>query len=174
MRALRYLSKSEHKGRYGLVIQTVRQTVATSVNMVSEQKSDTVFGAPIRHGVTGLARSCKSVFITSMVANMLEGGRIPQLSTVVQGRVVTSFLQPQTDDTVARFDYEQNIDLLKAPSPAWSKNVRRMSQLHISLRILRANIISSLLGARVQHIDLIDYPGEWILDLGLLSKSYSQ
>ncbi|MDG1935489.1 MAG: YcjX family protein [Paracoccaceae bacterium] len=73
------------------------------------KKSDTVFGAPIRLGVTGLARSCKSVFITSMVANMLEGGRIPQLSTVVQGQVVTSFLQPQTDDTVARFDYKQTL-----------------------------------------------------------------
>ena len=143
--------------------------------MVSEQISDTVFGAPIRLGVTGLAHSCKSVLISEMVSNMLEGGgRMPQLSAVVQGLVVISFLQPQKDDTVARFDYEQNIDLLKAPSPAWSKNVRRMSQLRISLRIRSANIISSLLWARVQHINLIDYPGEWILDLGLLSKSYSQ
>ena len=29
-------------------------------------------------------------------------------------------------------------------------------------------------GARVQHLDIIDYPGEWLLDLTLLDKSFTQ
>jgi predicted YcjX-like family ATPase len=138
------------------------------------QISDTVFGAPIRLDVTGLARSGKTVFITSLVVNMLEGGRMPQLSAMAQGRIVSSYLQPQLGDTVARFDQEQNIDLLIAPPPVRPENTRAMSQLRLSLKIRPSNINSGLPGTRVQHIDLIDYPEECILDLVFLTKSYSQ
>lgn len=141
---------------------------------MSGQISDTVFGAPIRLGVTGLARSGKTVFITSLVANMLEGGRMPLLSAMAQRHIVSSYLQPQPDDTVGRFDYEQNIDLLNALRPVWPENTSAISQLRLSLKIRPSNIISGLLGTKVQHIDLIDYPGGWVLDLGLLTKSYSQ
>ena len=33
-------------------------------------------------------------------------------------------------------------------------------------------MFSGVLGDRIKHIDLVDYPGEWILDLGLLEKTY--
>ena len=29
-------------------------------------------------------------------------------------------------------------------------------------------------GPRVVHLDIVDYPGEWLLDLALLEKSYDQ
>ena len=42
--------------------------------------SEAFFEPVIRLGVTGLARSGKTVFITSLVANLLDRGRMPQLT----------------------------------------------------------------------------------------------
>ena len=61
--------------------------------------SDTV----IRLGVTGLSRSGKTVFITSLVANLLDRGRMPQLLAAANGSILTAYLQPQPDDTIPRF-----------------------------------------------------------------------
>ena len=56
--------------------------------------------APIRIGVTGLSRAGKTVFITSLVANLLERGRMPQFRAAAEGRILAAFLQPQPDDTL--------------------------------------------------------------------------
>ncbi|PPC86088.1 MAG: amino acid regulated cytosolic protein, partial [Hyphomicrobium sp.] len=59
----------------------------------------------VRLGVTGLARSGKTVFITSLVRNLVSGGRLPFFSADAQGRIVRAYLEPQPDDSVPRFDY---------------------------------------------------------------------
>ena len=41
----------------------------------------------IRLGVTGLSRSGKTVFISSLVHNLLNGGRLPVFEPVRSGRV---------------------------------------------------------------------------------------
>ncbi|HBR36033.1 MAG TPA: hypothetical protein DD939_01875, partial [Sulfitobacter pontiacus] len=46
---------------------------------VQDGVSETFFEPVIRLGVTGLARSGKTVFITSLVANLLDRGRMPGL-----------------------------------------------------------------------------------------------
>ena len=35
-------------------------------------------------------------------------------------------------------------------------------------------MLSGLRGAVEQHIDIVDYPGEWLLDLGLMEKTYEE
>lgn len=34
-------------------------------------------------------------------------------------------------------------------------------------------MIGGLSGPRTVHLDIVDYPGEWLLDLGLLDQSYA-
>ncbi len=41
----------------------------------------------VRLGVTGLSRSGKTVFISSLVHNLLHGGRLPLFEPVQSGRV---------------------------------------------------------------------------------------
>ncbi|NBQ27131.1 MAG: YcjX family protein, partial [Rhodobacteraceae bacterium] len=84
------------------MISQIGQSVIDTVQAAGQQVTDTVFGAPIRLGVTGLARSGKTVFITSLVANLLAGGRMPQLAAFAKGRVELAYLHPQPDDTMAR------------------------------------------------------------------------
>ena len=63
----------------------------------------------IRLGVTGLSRAGKTVFITSLVANLMDRGRMPQLLAAANGNILTAYLQPQPDDTIARFAYEDHL-----------------------------------------------------------------
>ena len=63
----------------------------------------------IRLGVTGLAHSGKTTFITSLVANLLDRGRMPHFSVEKEGRILAVYLQPQPDDTVPRFEFEKHI-----------------------------------------------------------------
>ena len=66
----------------------------------------------IRLGVTGLSRSGKTVFISSLVHNLLNGGRLPLFEPVQSGRVSTVRLEPQPDDAVPRFQSEDHIRAL--------------------------------------------------------------
>ena len=131
--------------------------------------SDTV----VRLGVTGLSRAGKTVFITSLVANLLDRGRMPQLAAVAQGRVLTAYLQPQPDDTVPRFRYEDHMAALTARQPHWPDGTRRVSELRLSLKVNPTGLLAGMQGPRTVHIDIVDYPGEWLLDLSLLEKDYA-
>ena len=82
----------------GNIADTIVRAVEDAQDGVTE-----MFEPVIRVGVTGLSRAGKTVFITSLVANLLDRGRMPQLLAAAEGRIVSAFLQPQPDDTVPRF-----------------------------------------------------------------------
>lgn len=124
----------------------------------------------IRLGVTGLSRAGKTVFITGLVANLLDRGRMPQLSAEAQRRIEAVWLQPQPDMTLARFDYEGHLAAMTGDDPRWPDSTRAVSELRLSFRLRPAGFFG--LGPTTLHLDIVDYPGEWLLDLGLLERSY--
>ncbi|TNF65003.1 MAG: YcjX family protein [Rhodobacteraceae bacterium] len=157
-----------------MVISTLADTLVRGVEDVGDRLSEAFFEPVIRLGVTGLARSGKTVFITSLVANLLDRGRMGGLVAVEEGRVAAAFLQPQPDDTVPRFDYETHIAALTGARPHWPESTRAISELRLSLRVKPGGFLGGLQGPRTIHLDIVDYPGEWLLDLGLMDKSFAQ
>lgn len=147
--------------------QDLAHEVETRVAAVSEALFDPV----IRLGVTGLARAGKTVFITSLVSNLLDRDRMVQLRAAAAGRIEAAWLQPQPDVTVPRFDYEGYRAALTGPAPQWPESTRAISELRLSFR-LRPSGLFGWTGARRVHLDIIDYPGEWLLDLALMDLSY--
>lgn len=134
-----------------------------------------VFRDPvIRLGVTGLSRAGKTVFITSLVANLLERGRMPQLRAVADGRIHAAYLQPQPDPTIPRFAFEDHMDALTGPDPKWPESTRTISTLRLSLRVAPTGMFSGLSGTSSVHVDIVDYPGEWLLDLPLMHQSFGE
>ena len=127
----------------------------------------------IRLGVTGLSRAGKTVFITALVANLMDRGRMPGLARAADGTIRAAWLQPQPDDTVPRFDYETHLAALAGPDPRWPEGTRAVSELRLSFRLAGSGFFGALRGERHLHLDIVDYPGEWLLDLGLLDKSYA-
>ncbi|WP_306047654.1 YcjX family protein [Nioella sp. MMSF_3534] len=157
-----------------MVIGAISDTLGRGVENVGSAISETFFEPVIRLGVTGLSRAGKTVFITSLVANLLDRGRMPGLQAASSGRIQAAFLQPQPDDTVPRFDYETHLAALTGRNPHWPESTRAVSELRLSLRVQPSGLLSGLSGPRTVHIDIVDYPGEWLLDLALLEQSYDQ
>ncbi len=161
-----------------MAIGRLTDGVFRGVDRVATGVSDTVAGIffepALRLGVTGLSQAGKTVFITSLVANLLDRGRMDRMQAVASGRIDAAFLQPQPDDTLPRFDYERHLAALSGPDPHWPESTRQISQLRLSFRIRPGGLLGGMRSARIRHVDIIDYPGEWLLDLVLLDKSYAQ
>jgi predicted YcjX-like family ATPase len=132
------------------------------------------FGTPtLRLGVTGLARAGKTIFITALVRNLLVGGRLPFFMPAKEGRILRAWLEPQPDDSVPRFAYEEHLEKLAADPPEWPESTRRISQLRVTLEYLPTNRMRRALGPRRLHLDIVDYPGEWLLDLPMLELDFA-
>jgi predicted YcjX-like family ATPase len=125
----------------------------------------------IRLGVTGLSRAGKTVFITSLVANLMDRARMPGL--IATPRITAAYLQPQPDDTLPRFDFENHLAELTSDTPDWPAGTRTISELRLSLRVQPSGLLAGFQGLRTVHLDIVDYPGEWLLDLSLLDKDFA-
>ncbi len=155
-----------------MVLGRVADGLARGAEAAQATVSEAFFEPVIRLGVTGLSRAGKTVFITSLVANLIDRGRMPQLLAASNGAIQAAYLRPQPDDTVPRFDYEGHLGALLADPPRWPDSTRAVSELRLSLRVRPGGILGAVSGPRTVHLDIVDYPGEWLLDLTLLGKSY--
>jgi predicted YcjX-like family ATPase len=126
----------------------------------------------VRLGVTGLARAGKTVFITALVRNLVRETRLPFFLASSEGRIVRAYLEPQPDDDVPRFAYEEHLAALAQDPPVWPESTRRISQLRVTVEYRSLHPVWSRLGLRRLHIDIVDYPGEWLIDLSLIGQSY--
>src|SRR3954463_860834 len=129
---------------------------------------DHFFNPAVRLGVTGLSRAGKTVFITALIHGLIRGGRFPVFEPFATGRIARARLEPQPDDAVPRFDYENHVRAL-IQERRWPNSTTDISELRLVIDYQRRN------GAdRTLTLDIVDYPGEWLLDLPLLNKSYEQ
>ncbi len=126
----------------------------------------------VRLGVTGLSRAGKTVFITALVHNLLNGGRLLFFDAVASGRVRRVYLEPQPDDTLPRFAYEDHLAALTGEKPHWPAGTKRISQLRLTFEYEPDSLLQRTMGSNTLHVDIIDYPGEWLLDLPLLNMSF--
>ncbi|WP_126976922.1 YcjX family GTP-binding protein [Frigidibacter oleivorans] len=154
-------------------IGDIADGLARGVGGLGASVTEAFFEPVIRLGVTGLSRAGKTVFITSLVANLLDRGRMPQLRAARDGAIEAVFLQPQPDVTVPRFDFETHLAAMTGPDPHWPDSTRAVSELRLSFRVRPQGMLGGLRGLRTVHLDIVDYPGEWLLDLGLMDRSYA-
>src|SRR5215813_947306 len=129
---------------------------------------ESFFNPTVRLGVTGLSRAGKTVFITALIHGLTRGGRFPVFEAMNSGRIARAYLAPQPDDAVPRFAYENHLGTL-IEERRWPNSTTDISELRLVIDYQRQN------GAdRTLTLDIVDYPGEWLLDLPLLNKNYEQ
>jgi predicted YcjX-like family ATPase len=148
--------------------------------------ADFLAGGRLRLGVTGLSRSGKTVFITSLVHHLTRAAaaaaagrksQLPLFRVVAEARLTAAHLDPQPDYDVPRFAYEEHLSALTGPDRHWPQSTRRISELRVTLEFSReAKTLFSNFRSNSGRldIDIVDYPGEWLLDLPLLGKTYAQ
>jgi uncharacterized protein len=125
----------------------------------------------VRFGVTGLSRAGKTVFITALVHNLIHGGRLPLFEPVHSGRVASAGLTPQPSMNLPRFQYEEHVQTL-VRNRKWPESTRAISELRLTINYQSASAWNRVLGSGTLNIDIVDYPGEWLLDLPLLAMDF--
>lgn len=131
-----------------------------------------MFSPTLRLGVTGLSRAGKTVFITALVQALTQGHRLPLLDASIEGRIAAVRLEPQPDLTIPRFDYERHVAAMSGPDRQWPQSTSDISQLRLVIDYQSAGWFGRTFGTSQLTIDIVDYPGEWLLDLALLDKNY--
>ncbi|MDP5253498.1 MULTISPECIES: YcjX family protein [unclassified Vibrio] len=127
--------------------------------------------------VTGLSRAGKTAFITSFVNQLIHASpaTLPMFEAVRQGRIVAAKRLPQTNLMVPRFGYDAAMSQLHASPSQWPLPTKDVSEIRLALKYRVASRTRRLLNETATlYIDLIDYPGEWLLDLPMLEMTYQQ
>ncbi|GAB1395688.1 hypothetical protein MASR1M65_04650 [Saprospiraceae bacterium] len=57
--------------------------------------------------------------------------------------------------------------------PRWPDSTRAISELRLSFRTRPSGWFAGMRGPQTLHLDIVDYPGEWLLDLCLMEKTYA-
>jgi hypothetical protein len=127
----------------------------------------------LRLGVTGLRRAGKTVFVTSLIDNLIRGGRLPFMDVIAANRFLAARLRSSPDRVSPRFSYEKYLAALTASPPHWPAATTGVSQLRLAIRYLPSSgLRRSIQPMATLNLDVIDYPGEWLMDLPMLNQSY--
>ncbi len=152
-------------------------TIVDELGIALANLADNATGAfvpTLRLGVTGLSRAGKTIFITALVHNLLTVGRLPGFAALAEGRFIGARLAEYPDATIPRFAYEQHLATLTDRPPEWPEGTRRISQLRLVLKFQSGKWLTGWRGPATLNLDIVDYPGEWLLDLPLLGLSYAE
>jgi uncharacterized protein len=122
----------------------------------------------VRIGITGLSGAGKTVFTTSLVHALTHASAHPASMPLFAGALGDGGWRATIEplENLPSFPQAANVAGLLADPPVWPAPTRSLCGLRIKLEN-RAD------ASRVARIDIVDYPGEWLLDLELLRLDYA-
>lgn len=135
-------------------------------------------------GVTGLSRAGKTVFVTSLVHTLLRADADAPESPLRgfdpfdDGRLIGGVVRHDANATIPEFPYRKAVDAITGETPAWPEPTRGISRIRLDLRYRRQEGLSANLAARLGltegrvSLEIVDYPGEWLMDLPMLGQSF--
>lgn len=133
----------------------------------------------LRLAVTGLSRSGKTAFITSLVDQLLhinqnDNRHLPLFQAAKKGQILSIKRVEQGDLTIPRFEYDKNRAGLESTPPYWCQSTTGISEIRLAITYRNSGLFGQLKETSTLYLDIFDYPGEWLLDLPLLSQSFKQ
>ena len=133
----------------------------------------------LRLAVTGLSGSGKTAFITSVVHNLLSAVRhpvgLPFFRAAAERRLLAVGLETPRGETVAPFPVREAIAALAADPPHWPASTTDLRQADLLLHFTPAGFLGRAAGGTAElRLEILDYPGEWLLDLPLLGQTYRE
>ncbi|AUL73270.1 nucleoside triphosphate hydrolase [Pseudoalteromonas sp. 13-15] len=134
----------------------------------------------VKLAVTGLSGSGKTAFITALVKQLTTQANdknLPFFDVMREQRHIATKVVPQEALKVPTFDYPRALNAL-LPSdgmPTWPASTERINTLRLAIKYQSASGLRGHFSPQsTLYLDIIDYPGEWLLDLPMLEQSYSQ
>ncbi|MBF0427601.1 MAG: YcjX family protein [Magnetococcales bacterium] len=130
----------------------------------------------VRLAVTGLNQSGKTVFTTTLIHQLLhalQGSNLPSFLVTLENRLQGAKVMLQPDMDVPTFQYDRYIRALLGTKPTWPVPTDALSEIRLAIRFKPSGLLSKRISPTTTlYLDIIDYPGEWLLDLPMLSLSF--
>lgn len=128
--------------------------------------------------VTGLSRSGKTAFITSLVNQLVNEGNNSHLSfftPVHQDQFIAAKRIHQKNMHIARFDYDTAMSAFVNEPPSWPEPTHGISEIRLAIRYKpQDSLLKYATDMATLTLDITDYPGEWLLDLPMLNQTYEE
>jgi predicted YcjX-like family ATPase len=165
------------------MLTRLRSALHNTVHDASARTEALFHETTLRLAVTGLARAGKTVFVTSLITNLLALGRgldvLPELHRHLEqgagaggaSRLRSVRLVPPGSGDTSVFDHGRNLAMLTAEIPAWPPRTDDLTETAVELIIDRPGLRAHL-GPKRLRLEILDYPGEWLLDLPMLEQSF--
>lgn len=132
----------------------------------------------LKLAVTGLAGAGKTAFITGLVYQLTEANfnkQLPLWQVCREGRLKGIRRVMQPDLNIASFDYGGAMGSLISSPPKWPASTTNISELRLAIKYKpKQGVFSYLTDNVTLYLDIVDYPGEWLLDLPLLRQTFAQ
>jgi predicted YcjX-like family ATPase len=151
------------------------------LNKLKQKASDLLNRTLDQHvtlAVTGLSRSGKTAFITSLVNQLVNEGNNSQLgffNVVHQERFIAAKRVPQKHLHIGRFEYDQAMSAFSQNEPTWPEPTHGISEMRLAIRYKpKESLLKYASDTATLYLDITDYPGEWLLDLPMLNQTFEQ
>lgn len=166
-------------GETGRQIERFVVDATERVGGIASDVLDRASERTVQLAITGLSRSGKTVAATSIVHNLLRAVEHPELlpflSAASERRLIGARLVERADLHLPSFPYRQSLALLTGEPPVWPESTDRINRSRLALRFRPASGLARLAQDRISlHLDIVDYPGEWLLDLPMLAQSFEE
>ncbi|ESP95537.1 YcjX family protein [Pseudoalteromonas luteoviolacea] len=132
----------------------------------------------VKLAVTGFSGSGKTAFITALVKHLTtqaNSQNLPFFDVVREQRLIACKQVPQTALDIPTFDYTHASSHLLGEPANWPPSTERINTLTLALKFRSASgLRQHVANDHTLYLELIDYPGEWLMDLPLLNMTYEQ
>ncbi len=145
------------------------------------QSKDRLLDKEIKLGITGFSRSGKTALITALTNNICHfydediADKLVRFSAFRKYEVISGATVDLKDVTQSVFPYIKARDSIINVNPVWPVPTDGVSKLR--LEIMYKNKESSWYKSdsiKRLYLEIIDYPGEWLMDLMLLNCSFEK
>ncbi|QIR14179.1 YcjX family protein [Shewanella aestuarii] len=154
-----------------------------SLNKISRKAQSIVHRSSDRHvrlAVTGLSGAGKTAFITGLVNQLLHAGinydknPLPLWQVARDGRLLGVKRTLQPDLAIASFDYQTAMEALGGDPAQWPASTRNITELRLAIKYQpEQGVLAKLTDSATLYVDIVDYPGEWLLDLPMLKQDFT-
>lgn len=140
---------------------------------------DQLFTKKLSVGVTGFSRSGKTVFIGSVAQALVTAelwsqrrgqGPLAQFGPMERGQFRSASIRDDIDVHLPQFPFRKVRDSLAAKTARWPEPTTGISRIVLDLDYWAQGWFKRL---RTVRVELIDYPGEWLVDLPMLGQTYA-